>query len=553
MVGSLRTTLSRPWPQRRVLFSDAQLLVVDKISGFPVHGGDAERPDDVVRRLSMYLEQRHEPGYLGVHQRLDKAASGVLLFARTSDANQLMARELRKRSAVRRYLACVTAEGLPDQGRLEHRLTPLEGGRVRVVQRGGKLCKARFRVLERVGVRALLELFLETGRTHQLRVQLSATGAPIAGDLLYGGARTAPRLLLHAAELCLPALAREFVARSPAAFDLWLRQKRTALFYEGLRDDDLFELLADAACLRASLALETQALRWVNEARDGLPGVRVEVFGDWAVIDVLDAAVLGHVPRLAQALCRLGAQGVYLKRRLRADLRRQRLDELSPREPVCGTSAPDPLVVSENGVRYAVSLADGLSTGLFVDQRDNRRLLAGLCRNRRLLNLFCYTGSFSVAAALKGATTTNVDLSRKALERARENFRSNRLDPEQHRFVQSDVEAWLKRADKRGDKFDAMVFDPPSFGTTKNKSFSVSRDYERLATGAMRLLAPGGSLLAVTNHKKTSPERLHRMLKKAAFAAGRSIGTEKQLRSPLDCSSGPSGPEAPKSVLLTLV
>ncbi|HEX5098742.1 MAG TPA: class I SAM-dependent methyltransferase, partial [Polyangiaceae bacterium] len=190
----------------------------------------------------------------------------------------------------------------------------------------------------------------------------------------------------------------------------------------------------------------------------------------------------------------------------------------------------------------------------FVDQRDNRKRVRELVRGLRVLNLFSYTSSFGVAAALGGASrVVSVDVSRRALDVARENFRANGLDPTKHGFEQSDALEWLVRAAKRNERFDLVVLDPPSFASDAGgTAFNVREHYGLAAERALRVLAPGGRLLAVTNHRKTSVGRLRRTLREAAERARVRVKQLKDLPSGLDCPSGPDGPSPSKSVLVTL-
>jgi 23S rRNA (cytosine1962-C5)-methyltransferase len=209
------------WLDDRVVVLDDDLLVVDKARGIVVHGGDEARGDDLVSRLGAWLQARGQPAYLGVHQRLDKDASGILLFTRNKGLNAAVAGDMEGHRARRTYVAAVADSGLAREGVLEHRLVHEKGGITRVVSRGGQHAVARYRVMERRQGRALVELSPETGRTHQLRAQLAAVRAPIAGDRLYGGPR-APRLMLHARALELPSLGRRFECPVPESVTRWL-------------------------------------------------------------------------------------------------------------------------------------------------------------------------------------------------------------------------------------------------------------------------------------------------------------------------------------------
>ncbi len=537
----------RDWLDERTLAVSPDLLVVDKPPHLPVHGGDVALGEDLVGRLAAWLGAQGEPAHLGVHQRLDRGASGVLFFTRSSRHDAEVARAFAEHTVERVYVAAVRGGSLPDAGELVHHLEVEKGRPTRVVERGGRLARASFRVVVRRHERALVELRPATGRTHQLRVQLAAVGAPIAGDALYGGA-PAVRLMLHATTLGV--LGRRFSSPAPSALRAWVEGRDEQLGPPA----ELAQALVDAAWLRAPLARVTDAYRLVNGAADGLPGVVVDRYGDHAVLALGSEEALARETDLVAGVSGIGAQSVHVKRHVRADLRRVDLAAVAPHGAVAGTAPAGPVIVTERGLRLSVRLDAGLSTGLFVDQRENRALVRSLAAGGRVLNLFAYTGSFTVAAAAGGArATTSVDLARAALDRARENLGLNGLDGPAHALVPADVIGWLRRARTRGARFDLIVLDPPSFGSARGRAgFVVARDFVPVAAAALVLLEAGGRLLAVTNHRKTSPARLRRMLHEAARAAGREVTALKDLPSGLDCPPLPDGPSPSKSALVTV-
>lgn len=161
--------------------------------------------------------------------------------------------------------------------------------------------------------------------------------------------------------------------------------------------------------------------------------------------------------------------------------------------------APLTTEVSENGMRFGIDFAAGYSPGLFIDQRGNRAFVRRT-PFRHFLNTFAYTCSFSVAAALNGAQTTNIDLSQKSLSRGRANFALNNLDPAEHRFEAGDVLEALPRLARKAARFDGIILDPPTFSRGhKGRRFQVERDFEELILGALELAAPGAKLLLSTN------------------------------------------------------
>lgn len=313
------------------------------------------------------------------------------------------------------------------------------------------------------------------------------------------------------------------------------------------------ELLSRAAALRAEVRAVTNAYRLVDDAADGYPDLTVDCYADWAVVSLYDSSVDDRLEPLSAALVGGFVRGVYVKRHVRGDQRRRDRADVAPAIPVAGDPAPATVLVDEHGMRLAAHLYDGLSTGLFTDQRNNRRLVRELARDARVLNLFAYTCSFSVSAALGGAAeTVSVDLSKRALERGRENFEQNELPSPKHRLIHEDVLTFVPRAIRRKERYDLVVLDPPSFGTRARKTFSVDRDYAALLRQTVELLAPGGRLLAVTNHRKTSLAELRGMAEAAALGARREPVTLRSLEPPADHRYTVGSAPRAKSILMTV-
>ena len=174
-------------------------------------------------------------------------------------------------------------------------------------------------------------------------------------------------------------------------------------------------------------------------------------------------------------------------------------DRAAPVRLAGNAALPTETVVEEAGMRFGLDFATGYSTGLFIDQRANRAFLrrAGV---GRLLNTFAYTCSFSVAAALGGAVTTSIDLSKKSIERGRANFALNGLDATAHHFYANDVLEVLPRLARRGELFDAIILDPPTFSRgNKGRKWQVESDLEGLLLSALELAAPQARVLISTN------------------------------------------------------
>ena len=153
----------------------------------------------------------------------------------------------------------------------------------------------------------------------------------------------------------------------------------------------------------------------------------------------------------------------------------------------------------ERSLSYAIDFSAGYSVGLFIDQRENRRFVRDLAP-KALLNCFAYTCSFSVAAATVGARTVSVDLSKKSLARGRENFALNSVSTTDHQFIADDVMDVVPRLARRGEKFDVIILDPPTFSRThRGKAFQVENDFERLLLVALEVAERDARILLSTN------------------------------------------------------
>ncbi len=527
-----------------ILAEDEDWIFVDKPPFVPSQASDPKVPDDIVARLAAHLAARDGgTPYLGVHQRLDAPTSGVLVFAKRREANAGLAQAFEKRKVDKTYLALVSAfrGSVGSRHTLRDVLAKGDGGTMRVVSgraaQSGQLAVTHVTVCKKQKDGVLLELALETGRTHQARVQLAHAGAPIVGDPLYGGA-PASRLFLHAASLALPhpktGVATKVSAPVPKDFD---REAEGRVYDDGPRLRRTLEVAMDRryalGCLRQH---DTNAFRLVNEGGDALPRLAVDLYAGFAVAQFYEDALWtpAREERVLDALFALGIRGIYKKVRPRQanELVDPRTERWAPRAPVRGEAAPDELPILENGIAFSARLGDGLSTGIFLDQRENRARVMASSGGKSVLNLFAYACAFTVAAAAGGAArTVSVDASTVALERGRQMLAGAEGD---HRFVAEDAFAWLERAHRKGERFDLVILDPPSYSSTKKRRFVGDADYAELAALAMRLVAPRGELLACSNHRKVSQNKFRKFLFEATRQIGRPPTQIKDLPQPSD-------------------
>lgn len=235
----------------------------------------------------------------------------------------------------------------------------------------------------------------------------------------------------------------------------------------------------------------------------------IERFGGTAVISVKDIA---RTESLVRELDEWAAQAdLELSRVYQRLLVRQPREKDQPALLRGDEGLPPEEIVRESGLLYDVNFATGYSTGLFCDQRTNRLHLRDL-KPKRVLNTFAYTCAFSVAAAMEGAETLSIDLSKSSLNRGRRNFEINELDQTGHRFIADDVLAAFPRLVQRGEKFDAIVLDPPTFGrSSPRRAFRAAHDFEELIELAVACAAPRASILLSTNCSTLPVSKLRSM------------------------------------------
>jgi 23S rRNA (cytosine1962-C5)-methyltransferase len=204
--------------------------------------------------------------------------------------------------------------------------------------------------------------------------------------------------------------------------------------------------------------------------------------------------------------------------------RRSNSEHKEPLQLLLGAHPPEELTILEYGLRYYADMLSGQKTGLFLDQRDNRRTVARYAAGGTMLNLFSYTGGFSVAAANAGATcVTSVDIAAPAMQRARDNFILNALEPKQHEFVAEDCYDYLARAMAEHRTFDVVVCDPPSLARNRAQLPNALKAYTLLNARALACVRPGGFFASASCTAQLSPEAFRGMLADAARRAGKRL------------------------------
>ncbi|KKK33771.1 hypothetical protein WN59_09135 [Salinicoccus sediminis] len=240
---------------------------------------------------------------------------------------------------------------------------------------------------------------------------------------------------------------------------------------------------------------DTNAFRLFNEIGDGLGGLTVDYYDNHLLVTFYSRGIYKIRDLIIKELMvRLKPDSVTEQTRFSAEGRMQ-----IENRRVSG-NVEFPITVLESGQRFSVHLEDGPMTRLFLDQRETRRsLMKNQTGGRTFLNLFAYSGTFSISAALGGMATTSVDLANRTKELVTDNFNNNNLPLDAHRIYIMETFEFLKYAARNNHSYDTILIDPPSFSRYKKKVFKVDRDYPKLIIEALKVLDGGGTLILSQN------------------------------------------------------
>lgn len=286
--------------------------------------------------------------------------------------------------------------------------------------------------------------------------------------------------------------------------------------------------IAAALARRRPLEAESSAYRLVHGEGDGLPSLVCDRYDRWLVVQLMSAGLERFRDPIVAALRELtGAAGILA----RNDVALRSRENLPRSVELLHGEVPDEVEVLEHGVRYLAAPWRGQKTGAFLDQRENRRLVAGVARGRAL-DCFSYHGSFALHLARGAAQVTAVDASAAALARARENATRNGFTNMD--FVEADAFDLLRAQEREGVRYDTIVLDPPAFAKTRPSLPGALRGYKEVNLRGMRLLAPGGLLFTASCSFHLTKPLFLEMLEAAAADSGRRIALRALTGQPLD-------------------
>ena len=270
-------------------------------------------------------------------------------------------------------------------------------------------------------------------------------------------------------------------------------------------------------------AKRTSAYRVVHGESDGLPGLIVDRYADFLVVQFHTLGMDRLRDTIVEALQHVGStSGVFE----RSDVGTRRAEglETQPIGPLAGQEPPERIEIRENRAAFWVDVWKGQKTGFFLDQRENRLAVQSFARDREVLNCFCYSGGFSVFAARgKARSVVSVDVSEPALDLARSNLELNRFDTETNPCVAGNVFDYLKTCKAEDRRFDMVIVDPPAFVKTQEALNTAVRAYISLNRKAIEILRPGGVLVTASCSTQVDYETFFSIVRRAAAASRREL------------------------------
>lgn len=290
---------------------------------------------------------------------------------------------------------------------------------------------------------------------------------------------------------------------------------------------ELFRQKLEVALASRALLLETNTTgyRLIHGENDGMGGLVMDRYGKTAVVKLYSLAWLPHLPALVEQLTErltLDAVVLRLSRNIAAAVEQE--SGLRDGDAIFGSPTSPIVRFRENGLLFEADVVDGQKTGFFLDQRDNRARVGDLAEGKTVLNVFAYTGGFSVYALRGGARhALSLDMSEPALEMAERHVTLNRLDPAKHDTLAGDAFERMAQLKKQGRQFGVVVIDPPSFAKRRSEVARALGAYGRLVHLGVRLLEPGGVFVMSSCSSRVGAEPFFELVHNAAREAKRPL------------------------------
>ncbi len=507
-----------------------EFLFFDKPAGVTTHLSEHESETSRARwgfaeMLKFSLSSSQMKPQLFVAHRLDRDTTGAVVFAGTSADAEILRQLFTDHKVKKTYLFITDRTARENTFMVQSWIERVGGNYISTeADPSGEIvtpnATTHFQLLETKDGLSLWQARPESGKPHQIRLHASDSGIAILGDKVHGGA-SFPTLCLHSSSLDFSVNGKDFHHECPAP--IWFRDLslvKNSLLIRWLSSIDRRERWM------RSVGGEFDTIRMIHSEGDPL---RMEKLGEVEWLNWFD----DRNPTAAEMdlLRQLGRLVGWKKPFLQLRGKSQVNGELEPPRAIFTESEPLPerWRATESQLNFEFRSHSGLSPGLFLDQRQNRLWVRKHARGLKVLNLFCYTGGFSLAAAAGGAAKiVSVDLSKNFIEWAKVNFQLNHFGGEgvqpdslQYEFRAMDSFEYLSWALKKGLRFDLVICDPPSFSRGKSGVFSIDKDFEKLIQALIPVAESKAQILFSTNYEKWTEtiliDRIRLLVKKNAL------------------------------------
>jgi len=290
---------------------------------------------------------------------------------------------------------------------------------------------------------------------------------------------------------------------------------------------------------RSALPENTTGFRVIHGENDGLPGLVMDIYAGNGVLKLYSAAWIPFLQVLLPLMIELSPKRIILRLSREVARHLEHLYGLKDGMNLWGPSLEEPVLFQENGLKFEADLLHGQKTGFFLDQRENRARVETMADGKSVLNLFAYTGGFSVYAARGGATAiTSVDISRPALEAAKRNFTHNSASPAiaaaQHHTIAGDAFGILEQFHSSGQRFDMVIIDPPSFAKRKSEIKAALIQYRRLTRLGLSVLNLEGIFVQSSCSSRISSDEFYSAIHQEALLVGRPLNEIEHTGHPVD-------------------
>lgn len=478
-------------PQLNLIFENNDFLVINKPYGYRVH-----RVNPMQWGLLETLESIKNCKFWPVH-RLDKETSGLLIFAKTKEASQLFFELFDKNQVKKKYILLTDKKIGLDQFTHESFIEKMDDFYLSK-KSDEPNSKTIFKKLS--GANSALTLWQaepHSGKPHQIRLHAKDNGINILGDVIYAGTES-HRMALHAISLNFTFKNQDFTFETPFPLSFESRDSAVELLLLSTKENiGAWINQTNTNCYQLA---RTNRRNWTIELLDSVYWIK-NYGGDLSDTEQSDLVAFAK-----KYICKVFVRTM-----------KDRGAGVGGEEKVLLFASDSELTtwpVRENGIQFELRSDSGFSTGLFLDQRENRRWVMDHSFQKNVLNLFAYTCAFSVCAAYGQAKqVTSVDASNPFLDWGRKNFLLNDLNSEDDEFFQQDCLLFLQGAKKRSRQWDLIICDPPTFGRSKTSIWKIEKDLPELLQLMWRSLAPGGQILLTCNYEKWTKTDLIKKIK----------------------------------------